>query len=644
MTEHLFRPITLAGRTLPNRIAFAALTTRLPRDGAVSDALIDHLEARAAGGAAMVVTEALAACRSSALPVRVSVFDEDKLPGLVRLAEAVGRHGAALIGQLWHSGNAHLRGRPSVSVGPSAVADASSWTVPRALTDGEVEGLVEEYADSAARLQRAGFAGVELSAAHGFLPLQFLSPVTNKRADRWGGDVMGRSAFTRAILRAIRERCGAGFILGLKLPADDGVPGSITPAEAARLTALIVADTPPDLICYSQGSHGPSLWMHSPDMHEPPMPFRAAWAPLRQAAGAVPMAAIGRITSPAMAEATLSSGDADLVMLGRPLFADPEWPAKVRAGRAAAIRPCIYCNACWGEIHRGGAVACSINPRGGTGTDVRPAPPRVAAPRRVVVVGAGVAGLHASAVAAERGHRVTLVTGGRTGGAARLHAQLPGCGDIAPYLKHLDARAAAAGVERRDGPSATADAVLADLVILATGATMVRPRGAGPDAPDLRRAVAELSLNGLVQDGTAVLFDQDHTAATYAAAELLLARFARVVLLTPRETIASEVPLISAQGIFRRFARAGKRFTLLPHSELAGAGDGTVAVRNVLTGEESGIDDVALVTFSTPREPRLALRAGIEARGIPVQVVGDAVMPRSMLWTVRDAQAVGEQA
>jgi 2,4-dienoyl-CoA reductase-like NADH-dependent reductase (Old Yellow Enzyme family) len=586
----------------------------------------------------------LAACRSAAVPARVAAYDEVQLPSLSRLAEAVQRHGAALVGQLWHAGNAHRDARALNAVGPSAVADAASWTVPRALTATEVDGLVEEYADSAARLQRAGFAGVEISAAHGFLPLQFLSPVTNLREDRWGGDSSGRSAFTRALLSAVRTRCGSRFIIGLKMPADDGVPGSIGPQEAARLVAAIVADTPPDWLCFSQGSHGPSLWMHAPDMHQPPMPFRAAWARLRSAASAVPMAAIGRITTPAMAEALLESGDADLVMLARPLLADPEWPAKAEAGSAEAIRPCIYCNACWGEIDRAATIGCSVNPRAGTPADAAPPPAPADAPRRVVVVGSGVAGLQAATVAAERGHRVTLL-GARAeaGGAARLHAMLPGCADIARFLDYLERRMAAAGVERRMGHRQEDVMSLApEAVVLATGAEMVPPREARAGGQDLRSALKALLAETQPRGGVAVLFDHDHTAATYAAAELLLERFDRLLLLTPRDAIARDVPAIYAQGVHRRLAAAGDRIEQLIHREPVAIQGGALRIRHILTGVETVIPDVALFAYSTPRRPRELLEAAFVGLGVPVLRAGDAIAPRLMLSAVRDGQRVGE--
>ncbi|MGG5809070.1 FAD-dependent oxidoreductase [Falsiroseomonas sp. CW058] len=647
MFPTLFSPITLAGQRLRNRIGFAAMSTRFPAGGRATDQLVTHLAARAAGGAAVVVTEALCAAPSATLPVRIHAYDDAALPGLEKVAAAVTRHGAIAIGQLWHGGSAHHGPRGLDSVGASPVPDAMSWTVPRTLSSAEVAELVQDYAASAHRLQRAGFGGAEVSAAHGFLPLQFLSPVTNRREDAWGGDVGGRSRFVREIIRAIRDRCGPGFIIGLKMPADDFVPGSIDVAEAARLTAAIVADVPPDWLCLSQGSHGWSLHRHAPDMHDPVAPYRDMWRALRAAAGPVALAAIGRIGGPRMAEEVLAAGDADLVMMARPLLADPFWPEKAEAGRVAGITPCIHCNACWGEIHRNVQVGCSVNPHVGTPRDLSPAVPRAIHGRRVVVVGAGVAGLKAATAAAERGHRVTLLGAAvEPGGAAALHARLPGAADVGRAVAHFARRAREAGVELRLGAAVDAAGVLAlgpDAVVLATGAAMAPPAGfadADGTARDIRSACAALLADPGAGGPLAVLVDLDATPATYDAAELLAARFGRVVLATPREVIARDSPVIVAQGIHRRLTGLGVE--VLTCREAVALRGGRLVLRHVLTGAEEAIADVTLLAWSGPRVPRDALAAPLRAAGIPVRAVGDALAPRLMLSAVREGQAAGE--
>jgi 2,4-dienoyl-CoA reductase-like NADH-dependent reductase (Old Yellow Enzyme family) len=643
---HLHSPMVLAGRTLRNRVGYAAMSTRFPAGGRVTERMVDHLAARAAGGAALVVTEALSAAPSAATPARVAAFEDAALSGLERLAEAVSRHGALAVGQLWHGGSAHHGPRGLDSVGASAVPDGMSWTVPRVLSGAEVAALVQDYAATAHRLQRAGFAGVEVSAAHGFLPLQFLSPVTNRRGDEWGRD---RSRFVREILRAIRTRCGTGFIIGLKLPADDFVPGSIDPEEAARLTAAIVADVPPDWLCFSQGSHGWSLHRHAPDMHEPVAPYRDLWRRLRAAAAGVAIAAIGRIGTPGLAEDILAAGDAELVMLSRPLLADPFWPAKAAGGREADITPCIHCNACWGEIHRNVPIGCSVNPHVGTPRDAAPRPPRAEVPRRVVVVGAGMAGLQAAAAAAERGHVVTLLgTGAEPGGAAAMHARLPGCADIGLAVGAAVRRAGAAGVTLRLGAPAGPEDVLGlrpDAVILATGAAMAPPPGLRDEARaarDIRAAATALLADPTAGAGLAVLLDLDATPATYDTAELLAARFRRLILLTPREGIARDSPLLVAQGVHRRLAAL--RVEILTCREAVALDGSRLVLRHVLTGAEEVVAGVDLFAHASARVPRDGLLEPLRAAGIPVRAVGDALAPRLMLSAVREGQEAGEAA
>lgn len=642
---HLFSTMRLGTRLLRNRIGFASLSTRFAANGRVTDRLIRHVSARAAGGAGLIVTEAMCASRTAQEPVRVFAFDEGSLEGLTRLGDAVSAHGVPLIGQLWHGGSAKLTGRALDAVGVSPVADGMSWTVPRAMTGAEIEALIAEYAESSARLQRAGFAGAEVSAAHGFLPLQFLSPRTNRRQDEWGGDVIGRTRFIRSIIRAIRAACGAHFIVGLKLPADDFVPGSIPIDESESITRTIVADQPPDYLCYSQGNHGWSLRHHAPDMHDGPAPFRALTARLRLAAGGIPVAAIGRYGDPDIAEAALADGACDLVMMARPMLADPELPRKAAAGEHAAIRPCIACNACWGEIIGGRPVGCSVNGRAGRADELAK-PPIVGASAHVVVVGAGVAGLEAARIAAARGHHVTLLgASDTTGGKAALHACLPGCADIAGVIAWQTREVQNAGVAIRSGAVVNADAVLAlspDRVILATGARLAPPEGLRCDeAPqDARQvAAATVSREGRL-GGTIVMFDHDHTAMTYALAELLASRSDRVILLTPRETVARDLPLVYAQGVHARLAKA--KVTITPYARPVHFGNGRLVWRHELTGEEAEIAGIDLFTYATPRIPNDELAGSLRAAGLAPMLVGDARMPRAMLSAMAEGHAAGE--
>jgi dimethylglycine catabolism A len=649
MPSTLFTPIALAGRVLRNRIAYAAMSTRFPAGGRVTDTLVNHLAARAAGGAAMVITEALCAAPSAATSVRIAAYDDSTRPGLEKLAAAIARHGALPIGQLWHGGSAHHGARGLDSVGASAVADGMSWTVPRTLTATEIEGLIEDYAETAHRLLRAGFAGVEVSAAHGFLPLQFLSPVTNRRTDDWGGDIQGRTRFTREIIRAIRARCGDGFIAALKMPAHDFVPGSIDQAEAARLVAAIVADAPPDVLTFSQGSHahGWALHRHAPDMHEPVAPYRDLVAAMRDAAGPVPIGFIGRVPTPALAEELLGDGTADLIMLARPLLADPFWPAKAEGGHAADITPCIHCNTCWGEIHRGAAIACSVNPHVGTPRDASPAVPRAPIPKRVVVIGAGMAGLQAATAAAERGHAVTLFGTGQ-GGAAALRGRLPGCADIAAAIAQSVKRAEAAGVTLRLGAPATPADILAlrpDAAILATGATMVPPPGFTDQdgtALDIGAASAALLADPARRGSLAVIFDMDATPGAYDATLLIASRYDRVMLVTPREVIARDSPVLTMQAIHRRLAAA--KVWIMTCQEPIRLARGALTLRHLLTGAEMEIPGVSLFAHATPRAPNDALLAPLTAAGVKVRAVGDALAPRLMMSAVREGQAAGEAA
>jgi 2,4-dienoyl-CoA reductase-like NADH-dependent reductase (Old Yellow Enzyme family) len=471
---HLLAPLRRGRLELRNRLAHASMTTRMARDGRVTQALIDYHANRAVGGAGLIVTEPLSTASHQRLPHKVRAWNDDDLDGLTRWAEAVERHDCRLLAQVQDPGRGrHERGRSPAGIGPSALPDDLSWSVPRALKPGEIRRMIEEFAGSARRLERCGFSGVEISAGHGHLFHQFLSPWSNRREDEYGGDFTGRLRFLAELVTAIRQSCGGGFLLGLKLPGDDGVPDSIGPALAADIARVLCQGQAADYVCFTWGSHARTLDWHVPDMNWPRAPFAAVTAELRRAIPDTPVMAVGLITDPAEAEGILAQDKADLVALGRPLVADPAWLAKAADGRAGDIRYCVSCNNCWGTIVEQRPLACDNNPRVGAVDEADWKPSRTARNVRVVVVGGGVAGLEAAWIAAARGNHVTLFGASvEPGGSTRLHSRLPGGESLSSVYDYQQVMARRAGVRFELGVRASAQDVIAlrpDTVLLATG-------------------------------------------------------------------------------------------------------------------------------------------------------------------------------
>ena len=651
----LFTPFTLAGKTLRNRIAHASMTTLSTPQGKVTEREINYHASRAKGGAALSVTEPLGMMRHQANLPRLQIWRREDSDGLKRLAEAVEGRDCRLLGQIQDAGRGrHFPGRNPEAIGASALPDDLSWTVPRALGAAEIRGLIAEIADNAAYIKECGFSGVEISGGHGHLFHQFLSPHSNRRTDEFGGGWEGRTRIVAELVAALRDACGRDFIVGLKLPGDDGVEGSIGPAEAAIVADRLTRARTVDYVCFAGGAHARTLEMHTPDRHGPPMPYMHFIKELQASLNGVPLMALGRITDPAEADGILARGEAQLIGMGRTLIADPAWPEKARTGRSWDIRYCLSCNTCWGTIvQQQQPVACVNNPRVGLADEADYWPARTDAPHRIVVVGAGLAGMEAAWTAAARGHDVTVFSASEeTGGKARLREQLPGGETVSSIYDYQSVAAKRAGAELRLGRKATAADIIAlkpDRVVLATGSTMIPPDWLPPDihaegwVRDLRDTMSDILPIATRQPGTAVLYDTDHTEATYAAAEALNARFARTVIVTPRDAIATDVPMVTRQGILRRAAEQRIETVTLAEVRWSDAvAEGRLEVVNIYNGDVTLIEDLALITYATPRVPNDALAGALRAAGIEVEVVGDARAPQEMLFATASGHAAGE--
>jgi 2,4-dienoyl-CoA reductase-like NADH-dependent reductase (Old Yellow Enzyme family)/thioredoxin reductase len=644
---HLFSPLTLGGLTLRNRVALPATLTNFAENTLVTERWKNFLVERARGGCGLIVSEILAV-DPLALSHRAIVagYDERNEPGLEDTAQKVHEAGGAIVAQLWHPGRQQLWQPSHSPMGVSDQPDAYSWTVPHVMSADELRRLGEAYISVAERLSRVGFDGIELHGAHGYLLTQLLSPWSNTRTDEFGGSREKRCQLIVDIARGIRQRCREGFVVGLKMPADEGVEGGIDPEEAAGITGSLSATGHFDYFSYGQGNFSISLENHVPDMHFRPGHFMALGKRMRAASNGVPVMVLGRIGTPELAEQAVAEGCGDLVGMGRAQVADAALVNKAAQGRIADIRPCTFNNYCWGEVHAGKPLLEFHNPQLGSEGEAswQPAPASVS--KDIVIIGTGPAGLEAAWVAAARGHRVSVFgSGHKVGGKLRLEAALPGHGDMQQVIDYQQRLCERHGVEIELGQRVDTkrlESLNADVIIIATGSEQRAPqiefRAQDADSVMSVHQLANHLTSGTMPGGRrALVHDFDHTSATYAAVLSLVEHFEDVVLVTPRTHIAQMVNYCSALGIHRRLHTAGVeiRTAQTPVS----LSNGAVTLRNVFSARDTTLENIDLVVYSTPRQVNDTL-ADVQTEA-EVMLIGDCMAPRNLMIAMHEGHAAG---
>ncbi len=479
MLDHVFSPITINGMTLKNRMVVTPMVTDYcNEDGTATEKWMAYLEEKAKGGFGLIITEDFnIAPNGHGFKATAGFWNDDQIESHSALPPRIHRHGAKVLAQIYHCGRQTNSGAiPGMKArSTSRIACPFSDLMPEPFTTEEVKETVQAFGDAALRAKKAGFDGVQIHAAHGYLVTQFFSLYSNKRLDEYGGNFWNRTRFVREVIANIREKCGWDFVVDIRLSGSEFVEGGLT-IEDTKAIARMVEEAGVDMIHVSLGNYLTFDWNIPSGYREHGL--IAEHGKAVKEAVKVPVTVVGRINDPFLADSIIASGKADLVGMGRASLVDPWMPNKAKEGRFEDIRRCFGCDvACIGVLLTDNPIRCVLNPELGFEYEggVKPAEVK----KNIAIVGAGPGGLEAAIYAAKRGHKVTVFEKeAHNGGQFFFASVAPGKGEITDFLVWQTTQCRKLGVEIRYNTEATLENLKAlnpDHVILASGGVNKRP-------------------------------------------------------------------------------------------------------------------------------------------------------------------------
>jgi len=634
MFEHLLRPLKIGTIEVKNRIKLPALGTGYVENEHITPQFKAFYRERAKGGAGFIGFFTSPTKLNN--PPVVGIYSDEFIPELKEMAALCHDFGAKVYAQMGGGYAWCFDGRTVEVISPSGVTvtgraetpfnlggpPRGSYSERRALTVEEIAAIIEAIAQGARRAREAGFDAVEILAGVGYYLGQFLSPLTNRRTDGYGGDLRGRTRIFREIFAAIKETAGADFPITCRLSGQftgQGIGVEDLKAIAREFEAAGVQAI--DIL---------------PGWHEDPVPMihssvpQGRWAELAsevKAAVNIPVGAGTRISDPRVAEEVIASGKADYVYMARALIADPEVPEKIAGGRLDEIRPCIACNYCFESLDTPGGVVCSVNPRAGREGEFPPEPAEQ--PRKVVVVGGGPAGMTAAATAARRGHSVILYEKGELGGQLLPASRPPHKAELESLRRYLEGELKRSGVEiRRE--EATPEAMARerpDVLIVASGAEPERPPIPGAGGENVLTPLEVLLGEKETADEVAVVGGGLIGCET---AEFLAWRGKKVTLLA-RRRLADDVGRFNRWHLLQRLREAGVRLeTGVDVKEISPEG-----VKGIQEDREVFFP-AKTVVLATGMRPRREPARELEGKAPQLYIVGDAREPRRIREAIHE--------
>ncbi|HJO03158.1 MAG TPA: FAD-dependent oxidoreductase [Acidobacteriota bacterium] len=642
---NLTSPLTIRDLTIKNRVVSTAHDSMLADGGLPSDKLVAYHEARASGGAGLIITEVAGVHESSRYTSHILMATtDDCIPGFRSIAEACHRHDCKVFGQLFHPGRELFPqtqdGTAMVAYSASDVPNERFHVTPRALPRNLIDEIVAGFAEGAGRLRSAGYDGIEIVASHGYLPSQFLNPRTNLRTDEYGGSTENRLRFVREVLRAVRERVD-DMVIGLRICGNEQDPEGLVIDEVTDICAALDDD-----VDYFSVIAGSSATLSGSIHIVPPMEIEigyvAPYAAVVRERVSKPVVVGGRIAHPADAERLLATDQADMCGMTRALISDPELVNKTTEGRVEDIRVCIACNqACIGHMHIGAPISCIQFPESGRELEY-PRRQRTRHPRRVLVAGGGPAGLKAAAVAAERGHEVTLYErSGRLGGQVVLAELLPGRSEFGGLTTNLAREVELAGVEVVRNVEVTrslVDSESPDAVIVATGA---RPRVPElPGAEEAHVVTAWQVLRDEVELGhSVVIADWRCDWVGLGIARRLAAQGHRVRLCVNGNFAGQTIQQYVRDQMLGNLYRAGVE--IIPLARLYGVDSDTVYFQHTTSGEPLLCPDTDTLVLALGHVAATELERHLEDYSGRVIAIGDCLCPRTAEEAVFDGLKAG---
>ena len=633
--EKLFEPGYLGPMKLKNRIVKPAMGTNYgTEEGYVSQRLKDYYAQTAHGGPGLVIVEIT--CVDS--PVgkgighQLCIDDDRYIPGLSDLAHRVKQNGAKVAIQLHHAGREAKSKKTGLQpVAPSAIH--MPWgEMPRELALAEISSVVDHFAKAAKRAKESGFDGVEIHAAHGYLIAQFLSPLSNKRQDEYGGTLENRARILMEIIRAIKELVGQDYPVWCRINGGEyGVEDGFTLSEAQEI-ARMCQDHGAHALHVSAFGYGSQTLVNIPTSTGHLIPV----AREIQKAVNIPVIAVGRIT-PELGERALRDKSAEFIAMGRALLADPDLPQKLQSGQFNDVRPCIACLSCLHHLlMEDEPVRCSVNAALGQGEvhQIRTAAQR----KRVCIIGGGPAGMEAARVAALRGHNVVLYDKGNKLGGQLLAAFNPPRKDrIKPLIDYLNNQIRKLGITLELGKEATPELVQAhkpDTVVLATGGIPLIPKLPGLNKLKVVTAEEVLANNAEVGDKVVIIGGGMVGCET---AEYMVDKGKQVTIVEITRRLASkEIIFIRAELLDSLRTKGVKMLTEVKCEGIADKG--------VILGNQEGkrvTIEADTIVLAAGAQPNIELFHALEGKVPNMYQVGDCVEPRGILEAMDEGFRIG---